>query len=200
MEKIPAKKHESPARGRLRVSPVLIAVTLAALFLACFRPGVKISAEDAEMPGRYSIFDFYDSLEVARGASFEITMGTADLSAVYTLRPGFGVGGLVRDNSAIEQFLLERSEGVEKLWVVKLGDEVVGWVSDPSVIGELIIDMVAEGKRTGALPSGFANVPTVTRCFAPEGMADDPMIVSARLIEMLSIAGEEHVLNAAMAG
>ena len=197
MEKIPAKK---PAHVRMRISPVLITVTLAVLFLACFRPGVKISAEDKELPGIYSIFDFYDSLEVARAASFEIAREPADLGNVYKLSPGFGFGGLARDNGAIEQFLLERAEGVEELWAVKLGDEVVGWVSDPSVIGELIIDMITEGKRTGAIPSGFTNIPTVTRSYAPEGMASDPMIISARLIEMLSLAGDEHMPNAAEAG
>jgi len=200
MEKNPTKKPAPPERAGLRVSPVLITVTLFALFLACFKPGVKISADDAELPGIYSIFDFYESLEVARNASFEITMGPADISSVYTLRPGFSYGGLARDNSAIERFLLERSEGVEKLWVVKLGDEIVGWVTDPSIIGELIIDMIAEGKRTGALPLRFANVPTVTRSYAPEGKAADPMIISARLIELLSLAEEEHMFDAAMAG
>ena len=200
MEKSQTKKPIPAMCTRLRISPLLMAVTLAAIFLTCFKPGVRISAEDAELPGIYSIFDFYDSLEAARGASFEITMGAADISAAYTLRPGFSFGGLARDNSAIEQFLLERSGGVEKLWAVKLGDEVVGWVSDPSVIGELIVDMIAEGKRTGALPSGFSNVPTVTRSFAPEGMATDPMIISARLIEMLLPSGEKHIFDAAMAG
>lgn len=172
----------------LSASPALVAVTLLVLFVACFRPGVRVAAGGQALPGVYSVFDYYECLRAAEAAAWEITAQPADLSIACELSFGFGIGGLSRDTRALERLILEQAEGVEALWVARLGDEVVGWVTDPSVMGELAEVILAEGSGIDTVSATFSEDFTVTRSYAPGDTETDPMTVSARLRDLAGAA------------
>ena len=171
----------------IRIHPALLTITLAALFLTCFRTGVRVTVGGQTLPGVYSIFEFYDCLGMAEAVAYEITMQPTDLRASCDLRLGLGIRRLPADIDALGHLLLENAEGVSRLWAVKLGGEILGWVSDPSVMGELAGSVLAEGIDVHTVSASFSEDFTITPGYAPDYAKADPMLISARLNELAEV-------------
>lgn len=171
----------------IKAHPLLILLTAAILIMACLRPGVAVTIGGQRLPGVFSLFDLKSCVAAAEAAALEITMKPTDLSTHYSVKPGIAVGRLSRDTRALERLLLEQAEGVAVLWVVRFGGELVGWVSDPSVLGELAEVMLAEQSDSSTVSAEFSQKLTVTRSYASDATETDPMVVSKKLRELAEV-------------
>lgn len=140
MEKILARRRAGQMTGR-RMRWVLLALSAVLLLAARVRPGLAVTV-NGERLGVYAPHAVSQSLQAAEAAAGEILGRPVDLREHVQLRLCLTAAGWSRDSRRLERALLSQAPGVERLWVVKAGEQTLGAVDDPTTLGELVSVLV----------------------------------------------------------
>ena len=170
-----------------RVITLLLCLSATLLLLTILRPGLSVTVGGETLPGVYRLSDVVRTVYAVRGAATELLGGDAAVTVDWSLRPGLYAGDYQTDLRTLQRALLEQVPGIAYLCGIKVDGELIGWVYDPSVLGEVLEVMLAEQVTPDTVWAGFAQEVTMEYSYAPEGEAYDMMEVSAKLRDCLAV-------------
>ena len=175
-------------RARERIPMAGLAILSALLLVAAnFRLGIRVSIGDEHLRGVYSFSELQLAVRRTELLAGEILGEHVVLRPFYSVRPALTPGDYTRDMRLLEETLMGQVPGITRLCSVRIDGEFVGWVSEPSELGELIADMFASASVSGAVSARMPHEVTAEYLWARSDTHCDAMAISAILMEMTDI-------------
>jgi hypothetical protein len=166
---------------------LLLCLSALLLFLSILRPGLSVTVGGETLPGVYRLSDVLRSAQAVRAAASELLCEDVEVGNIWAVHPRLCAGGYQTDTRALQRALLDQIPGIAYLCGVKVDGELIGWVYDPSALGEVLDAMLAEQVTPDTVQAYFAQEVTMEYSYAPEAAAYDMMEVSAALRDCLAV-------------
>ncbi|HHU22890.1 MAG TPA: hypothetical protein GXZ52_05655 [Clostridiales bacterium] len=165
----------------------MLLLSLLLFFLSTFRPGFSITAGNWSSEGVYSPWALLRTVNQAEALAGEILMENVSLKGCYKVSLKFTSSGYSKDSRSLTRALLEQAPGIARLCAVKVDGTFVGWLSDPSQLGEILNVILAENSSPTTISAGFNQKITAEYSYAPADALSDIGAVSAAIRNMCSV-------------
>lgn len=165
----------------------LLIISLMLFFLSVFRPGFSVTAGGWTSQEVYSPWQLIRAVNSTEALAEEILMEDVSLKGLYKLRLGFTASGYAKNTRSLTRELLEQVPGIARLCAVKVDGVFVGWLSDPSQLGEILDVILAENSGPDTISAGFKQKITAEYSYAPADALTDISAVSAAIRNMCTV-------------
>lgn len=161
-----------------KIKKILLSVIAAAVLLgANVRVVYAARVDGEELDGTFTGRQLAESNRCAAAAAEEIARAEPDAPeltrhARLTLKSPDG------DTATLIDACLERTGGVQAAWLVTVGGERAGVITDPTALGEAVESILALGAVDGAVAADLTEEVRLSKVYIPEGQADDMMAVA----------------------
>ncbi|MGI5936812.1 MAG: hypothetical protein ACOX7I_08435 [Oscillospiraceae bacterium] len=165
----------------------MLFLSLLLFFLSTFRPGFSVTAGNWSSEEVYSPWQLLQAVSRAEALAEEILMEDVSLKGCYKLSLKFTALGYSRNTRSLTRALLEQVPGIARLCAVKVDGNFVGWLSDPSQLGEILDVILAENSGPATISAGFKQKITAEYSYAPADALTDISAVSAAIRNMCTV-------------
>lgn len=169
------------------VSLALLAISALLMFMVSFSIGFAVSVDDWSSRGIYSMKTIGNCVGAVETIASEILGEKTTLDGRYSVRLALRPGRLTEDLRVLERKLMESVPGIVRIYSVKVDGQHVGWVSEPSEIGEILLTALSSRSTVSTISASFDQEITMDYSYAGAQTPVDAMKVAERVLDLVSV-------------
>ncbi len=165
------------------------------LLVLSLNPVYSVTVSGRKLDGQWSRETASAAVYTAQAAADEISQGKSALPE-YELKLHLSFSQPEGKQTALARALLDETEGVKNVWRVLLDGEIIGIVSDPSVLMEAVEICIASEARPDAAYAALDRELTLEQVYTSEGNESDLMELMAYIrsaTQVMSVTADGNI-------